>query len=154
MATTRIRLSAAYMPDYEHSVSSMTRRQIRAAPIVVAALTFFAFELTLRSAPRVIPAAAVLPIFYFLVIALLLGSGLKTRLARFKFLIAPTVLSISALAFLLLVEAPYLRHVIALIVAIVLVFFFESLAIVSRNCGNFYHRLNIVTIYVKNWRID
>jgi len=61
------------------------------------------------------------------VISLVLGYGLKTRLARFKFLIAPALLSESALAFLLLVEVPAVSHAIAFIVAIVLIFFFESL---------------------------
>lgn len=115
------------MTQSEHSVSPMTK-QVRVAPIVAAAVTFFVFELTLRSAQRVIPVAVILPLFYFLVIAILLGSGLKTRLVRFKFLIAPAALSTTALAFLLLVEASYLRHAIAFVVAVVLIFFFESLA--------------------------
>src|SRR3989344_5569055 len=51
---------------------------------------------------------------------------LKTPSARFKFLIIPTLLGFSALAFSLLIESALARHLLALLIFIGLALFFES----------------------------
>lgn len=99
----------------------------RIAPLAASALIFFLFELVFQK-PRLIGAAVlIVPIIFFTAIYYILGKHLKTPLARFKFLIIPTLFTWSALAFVLLIESALARHLLAGLVFLFLALFFESM---------------------------
>lgn len=90
-------------------------------------LIFVLFEIIYRRPSWIFTISAIVPFILFGTIYLLMGPHLKTPLARFQFLIAPTLMIWSALAFSLLIERSILRHLLALVVAIFLTLFFESI---------------------------
>ena len=99
----------------------------RIAPIAASALIFFLFELIFVKPRAIVLLGSIIPVIFFITIYYILGSNLKTPLARFKFLITPTLFAWSALAFSLLVESALVRHILAFLVFIFLALFFESI---------------------------
>lgn len=99
----------------------------RIVPAAASALVFFVFELVFQKPRLIVGSGLIIPLIFFITIYYILGKNLKTPLARFKFLITPTLFSWSALAFSLLVESALARHILALLVFVFLVLFFESM---------------------------
>ncbi|MDO8505293.1 MAG: hypothetical protein Q7S48_01795 [bacterium] len=99
----------------------------RIAPIAASAIIFFLFELVFKRPRAIDICGLIIPLIFFITIYYILGKNLKTPLARFKFLITPTLFAWSALAFSLLVESAAARHILAFLVFIFLVLFFESI---------------------------
>ena len=102
-------------------------RMHRTLPIALAVLTFVLFEAVYYQPRLVFWIGALQPVIFFAAIYLILGPRLKTPWSRFKFLITPTLLVWSALAFSLLLEGNVTRHFLALLVALFSVLFFESI---------------------------
>ena len=96
-------------------------------PLAIAVLTFVLFEAVYYQPRFVFLIGALQPVIFFAAIYLTLGRHLKTPLSRFQFLITPTLLTVTALAFSLLLEGALTRHLLALVVALFSVLFFESM---------------------------
>lgn len=104
-------------------MSSLTRTTVFLAPAVILAL----FEIVYQKPAWIFFIGALTPFLMFSAVFLIMGPGLKTPVTRLKFLIAPTFMTWSALAFSLLVERSLLRHLLAVVVAIFLILFLESI---------------------------
>lgn len=99
----------------------------RTLPLALALFTFILFEIVYYRPTTVFFIGILEPFIFFGAIYLTLGANLKTSSSRFKFLITPTLLVWSALAFSLLLEGRLGRHLLAMVVALFLVLFFESM---------------------------
>lgn len=99
----------------------------RALPILTAVFTLILFELVYRTPVLILTVAVAIPFIFFGAMYVMNGWKFKRVINAFKFLITPTLLTWSALAFALLVETSLLRHLLAVLVAIFLALFFEGL---------------------------
>lgn len=105
----------------------MIQRVPHILPLGVSALTLLLIEVTFLRPRAVFLVGAIAPFLFFVAIYLIMGRNLKTPSARLKFLITPTLLVWSALAFSLLLEARLAAHLLALLVFVFLILFFESI---------------------------
>ncbi|OGL91728.1 hypothetical protein A3H11_01140 [Candidatus Uhrbacteria bacterium RIFCSPLOWO2_12_FULL_47_10] len=94
--------------------------------MIVSALIFLLFEVVYQKPRWIFGVSISIPLISFAAIYYIMGPRLKTPSARFKFLIIPTLLGFSALAFSLLIESALARHLLALLIFIGLALFFES----------------------------
>lgn len=99
----------------------------RAVPLATSALVFLLMEVVYRRPAWIFGLGVGVPLILFLAIYAIMGRRLKTPATRFKFLITPTFLTWSALTFALVIESALARHLLAVLVALFLVLFFESI---------------------------
>lgn len=100
---------------------------VRVLPIFTAVLIFVLFEVVYRVPKGIFVAGMVAPLIFFAVIKMIMGQGQNIYRATFRFMLTPTLLVWLALAFSMLVEVVFLRHLLALVVAVFLILFFESM---------------------------
>jgi len=90
-------------------------------------LTVVSFELILRWPWLVFLLAPVLLVMSFVAVRLLLGSNLKTPITRWRFWLSPAVFYLSSFGIFFLVGSGWMRHLLALLCAVLIGFYFESI---------------------------
>lgn len=100
---------------------------VRVFPIFTAILIFALFEVVYKAPKGIFIAGAVAPLIFFIAIRLMIGNEQKNYYTIFRFMLTPTLLVWLALAFSMLIDVVFLRHLFALVVVIFLVLFFESM---------------------------
>lgn len=98
----------------------------RVIPFASSALVFLLFEVVYQRPNLIFWTGAGVLIVFFAAIKLLIRERGKTLSWQLVALITPTLLSWSALAFSLLLDAAVLRHLLAFFTAALLVIFFEA----------------------------
>lgn len=96
-------------------------------PIILALLTFFGFELVANRPKAVLFILPALLLLSFLAVYLLLGPRLKTRTSRWKFWLMPAIFYFSSFAMFFLIEEVWLRRVLAVVAAVLIGLFLESI---------------------------
>ena len=97
-------------------------------PLILGAVTLIGWEIfLLRQPPPYFAVGAALLLAYYLAAHILLGPGLKTKRSRLEFLIIPGWLTTSGMAFALLTESALVRQMLAVVVALFILLFFESI---------------------------
>lgn len=99
----------------------------RFIPLLAGALTLIGLEIFLAKTQTYRTVAIVLLLLDFIAIQMLLGPGLKTKRSRWEFLIIPVFLIWSAIAFALLLESSVVRQILAVVVALCTLLYFESM---------------------------
>ena len=100
---------------------------VRILPIFTAVLIFVLFEVVYKMPKGIFVAGVFAPLVFFIVIKLIMGQGQNIYRATFRFMLTPTLLVWLALIFSMLIEVTLLRHLLALVVVVFLILFFESM---------------------------
>lgn len=99
----------------------------RFIPFIAGILTLIGLEFFLAKTQTYRTVALLLLVVNFLAIQMLLGPGLKTKRSRLEFLIIPALLTWSGIAFALLLESAVVRQILAVVAALCVLLYFESM---------------------------
>lgn len=99
----------------------------RFIPLVAGVLTLIGLEIFLAKTQTYRTVAIALLLVDLVAIHVLLGPGLKTKRSRLEFLIIPVFLTWSGITFALLTESATVRHILAVVVALCTLLYFESM---------------------------